>query len=285
LNELPPELALEVLSNLNATDLCLASCVWQQLASDEILWQSLCKEKWPHADVYKETTEEIAPRSMSYKKIYMRLDEGTLTFNADPQQGMQYFFAHGLIGDSSGELARFFHSTHSLSRAHVRRYLQNRPDADAVLEAMLDMQDFRGLFLPNALRRCFAKLEAPNDRGEYLQRLLGAFSTRFARCNPGLDYSPDLVYVLCFSLILLSVDLSSPHVKNKMSKREFIRNTRNAVSREAGAPEDVDDSLGAFYDNVFLRGHVHGEDVDGAALVKQRTRLRQFVPGYLALFL
>ena len=41
--------------------------------------------------------------------------------------------------------------------------------------------------------------------------------------------SPDSVYVMCFSLILLSVDLSSPHVKNKMSKREFIRNTRGAV--------------------------------------------------------
>ena len=39
-------------------------------------------------------------------------------------------------------------------------------------------------------------------------------------------------YVMCFSLILLSVDLSSPHVKNKMSKREFIRNTRGAVGAE-----------------------------------------------------
>ena len=45
------------------------------------------------------------------------------------------------------------------------------------------------------------------------------------------DFIPpsDSVYVMCFSLILLSVDLTSPHVKNKMSKREFIRNTRNAV--------------------------------------------------------
>ena len=38
LNHLPPELATIVLSNLNATDLCLASCVWSDLASTEILW-------------------------------------------------------------------------------------------------------------------------------------------------------------------------------------------------------------------------------------------------------
>ena len=39
LSELPAELGLEVLKHLNATDLCLAACVWQNLAQDEILWQ------------------------------------------------------------------------------------------------------------------------------------------------------------------------------------------------------------------------------------------------------
>lgn len=39
LSQLPPELALAILKNLNATDLCLASCVWQTLANDEILWR------------------------------------------------------------------------------------------------------------------------------------------------------------------------------------------------------------------------------------------------------
>lgn len=38
LRELPPELSLSVLSYLNATDLCLAACVWQSLANDKILW-------------------------------------------------------------------------------------------------------------------------------------------------------------------------------------------------------------------------------------------------------
>ena len=38
LGALPPELALLVLSHLNATDLCLAGCVWQNLADDEVLW-------------------------------------------------------------------------------------------------------------------------------------------------------------------------------------------------------------------------------------------------------
>ena len=40
---LPPEMAHFVLSYLNATDLCLAACVWQQLGNDDILWQGLVK--------------------------------------------------------------------------------------------------------------------------------------------------------------------------------------------------------------------------------------------------
>ena len=59
------------------------------------------------------------------------------------------------------------------------------------------------------------------------------------------------MYILCFSLIMLSVDLTSPHVKNKMSKREFIRNVRHAAS--------VDDVLsGHLYDDIYLRGHIAG---------------------------
>lgn len=60
----------------------------------------------------------------------------------------------------------------------------------------------------------------------------------------------DTVYIVCFSLIMLSVDLTSPHVKNKMSKREFIRNTRRAANGI------TDEFTGHLYDNVYLVGHV-----------------------------
>ena len=84
----------------------------------------------------------------------------------------------------------------------------------------------------------------------------------------------DSVYVLCFSLILLSVDLASPHVKNKMSKREFIKNTRGAV-----ASVTDDDLYGSLYDNVFLRGHIADQES------KNEKQQHQYVPGYLAIFL
>lgn len=58
------------------------------------------------------------------------------------------------------------------------------------------------------------------------------------------------MFILCHSLILLSVDLSSPHVKNKMTKREFVKNLRGLVH---GLETDY---LGDLYDNVYLDGHI-----------------------------
>ena len=54
--------------------------------------------------------------------------------------------------------------------------------------------------------------------------------------------------MLSYSLLLLSVDLYSPHVKNKMSKREFIRNNRQVIV------EANRDLLGDLYDDIYLNG-------------------------------
>jgi F-box protein 8 len=49
---------------------------------------------------------------------------------------------------------------------------------------------------------------------------------------------------------MLSVDLNSPHIKNKMSKREFIKNVCRAT-------RDIDEELaGHLYDNIYLVGHI-----------------------------
>eukprot|EP00092_Neocalanus_flemingeri_P097554 GFUD01124333.1.p1 GENE.GFUD01124333.1~~GFUD01124333.1.p1 ORF type:complete len:346 (+),score=64.21 GFUD01124333.1:56-1039(+) len=274
LSKLPPELAINVLRHLNATDLCLASCVWQQLATDNILWQGLCRTQWQYASIYNDTSK----KPLLYRNVYLMLDEGSLTFNSDASQGMNYFITKGLVKNDPYEIARFIHGTSSLVKSKVRQYVQGRQD---IVEYLVSLQNYANTFLPNALRRFFSKLEAPNDRGSYLQRLLEHFSVRFCQCNPSLGMTVDSVYVMCFSLILLSVDLSSPHVKNKMSKREFIRNTRGAVGAEGAVRIAVDDDLfGCLYDNVFLRGHVADQEIPLEKGCKQ-----QFVPGYLALFL
>ncbi|KAM9329677.1 F-box only protein 8 [Gastrophryne carolinensis] len=247
LEMMPPELSLTILSYLNATDLCLASCVWQDLANDDLLWQGLCKSTWGHCSIY----HKRHPPGFSYRNLYMRLDEGSLTFNANPHEGIEYFLSRGILDDSAKEIAKFIFYTRTLNWKKLRIYLDERRD---VLDDLVTLHNFSNQFLPNALRDFFRHIHAPEERGEYLETLITKFSHRFCACNPALardlGLSPDAVYVLCYSLILLSIDLASPHVKNKMSKREFIRNTRRAAQNIS------EEFVGHLYDNIYLVGHV-----------------------------
>lgn len=55
--------------------------------------------------------------------------------------------------------------------------------------------------------------------------------------------------LLMYSMLILSTDLASPLIKNKMTKREFIRN----VSRINAAGTLTPDYLGQLYDYIFLQ--------------------------------
>ncbi|XP_070296223.1 F-box only protein 8-like [Salvelinus sp. IW2-2015] len=227
--------------------LCLASCVWQALGHEEYSGQGLCKSTWGHCSIYNRRL----PYGFSYRRLYMMLDEGSLTFNANHQEGISYFMSKGILVDHPKELAKFIFCTRTLNWKMLRVYLDERRD---VLDELVTLHNFSNQFLPNALRDFFRHIHAPEERGEYLETLITKFSHRFCACNPALvrdvGLSPDAVYVLCYSLILLSIDLTSPHVKNKMSKREFIRNTRHAAQNIS------EDFVGHLYDNIYLIGHV-----------------------------
>lgn len=173
-----------------------------------------------------------------------------MTFNADPFLGMNYLIRHGIVDDDPHEIAQFLHYSKVLKRSQIRVYLQEHQE---IIDHYVQLENFRNINLSHALRKYFNDtIEAPTSTLEdsYLQTLIQKFSGRFCECNPDLGLSPDAVYILCYSLIMLSVDLNSPHIKNKMSKREFIKNLRRALQR-------IDDDLyGQLYDDVYLRGHI-----------------------------
>ncbi|KAL5112575.1 F-box only protein 8 [Taenia crassiceps] len=243
--DLPPELALAILSHLNPTDLYLASGVWWNLASNEVLWRGLCRAYWPFCSVY-ETWQEKP--HFSFRILFLRLDEARLTFNSDAFEGILYLQENEILKDDIRHVALYLHVTPGLDPVQKRRYLEASPD---VLDEVIRLKDFRSAFLPDALRSLFTELPSPeNDTHNFIPRLLERFSEHFARCNPHIGLHPDVVYVLCFSLLMLSKDFASPQIKNKMSKREFIRNTRRAV------PSADVELLGHFYDNVYMEGDI-----------------------------
>jgi len=296
LKEFPPEIALSILSKLDATDLCLASCVWQDLAEDEVLWKRLCYSRWSYTSAYSNTTQLMTShdsnnsnnnnkktnnkcstttkRKPVYKSLYLLLDEASLIYSFRPHQGVKYLIDNHVVLDEPLELAKLIHGTSVFYGRSTQLFLKDRHD---VLDAFVQLQLFAGVSLCDSIRHYFMKVHPPEDRGSFLEVLVEKFSARFHECNPECGLSRENIALLCYSLLLLSVDLYSPHVKNKMSKREFIRNNRQVM-------DDVStDVLSDMYDDVYLNGHVVAGDRRGER-EKGRAQRFPFYRPYGAIF-
>ncbi|KAI6650623.1 F-box only protein 8-like [Oopsacas minuta] len=246
LSQLPAELAVQVLSHLDATDLCLASCVneiWQQLADDNVLWLDLCKRRWGFTRQYD---KPLSTHFKNYKQLYLSLDTATLSCRTDMREGIVYLVDQEVLWDCIDDIALFILNTSSLSFSSLRRYLKEQP---LLLDTIIKNLDFQGVFLPDAIRTFFLHIPPPNSLTQQADELISQFCEHFILCNSDTTFSKDELCYLCYSLFLLSVDLNSPQVKNKMSKREFIRNTR----RGHDLPTEY---LGYLYDNIYLHGHL-----------------------------
>ncbi|KAI5107675.1 F-box only protein 8, partial [Silurus meridionalis] len=247
LDMLPPELSITILSYLNATDLCLASCVWQDLGNDEYLWQGLCKSTWGHCSIYN----RLLPPGFSYRKLYMQLDEGSLTFNANPEEGIAYLMSKSILLDHPKEIAKFIFYTRTLNWKMLRIYLDERFVNQSFCFSFSFFEGFFVYFIYLFIFFIFFLFIRGFRESPSLQILERCSYSNEQMIRHVSDQSElNAVYVLCYSLILLSIDLSSPHVKNKMSKREFIRNTRRAAQNIS------EDFVGHLYDNIYLIGHV-----------------------------
>jgi hypothetical protein len=124
------------------------------------------------------------PLKNSYKKLYLVLDNGTLTFAADPHEGISYLVAMGVLEDRAEAIAEFIHHTTLLDWRNLERFLRERQD---VLQVLVKLHGYDNMFLPDALRKFFSLIPAPNERGQHLETLLNLFSHQFIECNPSLD--------------------------------------------------------------------------------------------------
>lgn len=93
------------------------------------------------------------------------------------------------------------------------------------LAVFMQRFDFCGQSLDVALRRFLFESELPKET-QQVDRVLCAFSARFYSCNKDLWDRADQVYFLTFSLMLLQTDHFNAHNKHKMTKDEFVKNSR-----------------------------------------------------------
>jgi hypothetical protein len=101
----------------------------------------------------------------------------------------------------------------------------------------------------------FSKLsiEGSMTSSRAIAPIFRAFIDRYTECNPEHAPKRESVHLLCYSLLLLSVDHFNPHVRDKMTKREFSRNNRSVLDAEHYDLGYLD----RIFDNVCIWGSVY----------------------------
>eukprot|EP01129_Flabellula_baltica_P004861 TRINITY_DN1723_c0_g1_i6.p1 TRINITY_DN1723_c0_g1~~TRINITY_DN1723_c0_g1_i6.p1 ORF type:complete len:197 (-),score=28.57 TRINITY_DN1723_c0_g1_i6:27-617(-) len=94
-----------------------------------------------------------------------------------------------------------------------------------LLEAFLSQINFNGLELDNALRQMITIITLPPE-AQQIDRIIEVFAREYHAANPDVCPDSDTVYVLSYSMIMLSTDAHSDLVQVKMSLNQFMNNTR-----------------------------------------------------------
>ncbi|KIO20475.1 hypothetical protein M407DRAFT_81501 [Tulasnella calospora MUT 4182] len=141
----------------------------------------------------------------------------------------------------------------AVSKAEIASVLASSSDDfhTRALRAYLARFDFTVDPLDVALRKLLMDLSLPKET-QQIDRVMEAFAKRYEECNPGLFISDDHPYILAFSLMMLHTDAFNKSNKRKMTKADYVRNTRLP-----GVPSEV---LDCFFDNITFAPFIFIED-------------------------
>lgn len=175
-------------------------------------------------------------------------ETGIDMFNRKPRRGIAFLQEQGLLGMNNIDVAKWLHSDERLDKTFIGDFLgENDEFCKEVMYLYVDIMDFANMDIVAALRHFLEGFRLPGE-AQKIDRLMEKFASRYCECNPnnGLFASADTAYVLGFSIIMLTTDLHSPQVKNKMTKEQYIKlNRGNTDSKDV--PEEY---LSQIYDEI-----------------------------------
>ncbi|XP_075882791.1 brefeldin A-inhibited guanine nucleotide-exchange protein 2 [Nelusetta ayraudi] len=176
------------------------------------------------------------------------IEHGIDLFNKKPKRGVQYLQDQGMLGATAEDIAQFLHQEDRLDTTQVGEFLgENIKFNKEVMYCYVDQLDFCGRDFVSALRAFLEGFRLPGE-AQKIDRLMEKFAARYLECNQGqtLFASADTAYVLAYSIIMLTTDLHSPQVKNKMTKEQYIKMNRG-INDSKDLPEEY---LSAIYDEI-----------------------------------
>ncbi|KAM0401578.1 hypothetical protein ACHAQC_002269 [Fusarium culmorum] len=171
------------------------------------------------------------------KKIIIK---GASKFNEKPKAGLGYLEAQGIIKDASDPVAvaNFLKGTSRVNKKVLGDFISKRGN-EAILEAFLNLFDFSGKRVDEALRQFLESFRLPGE-APLIATIVESFSEKFCSADiTGEVADKDAVYILTYAIILLNTDQHNPNLetKKRMTLEQFARNLRGTNNGKDFAPE------------------------------------------------
>eukprot|EP01116_Phalansterium_solitarium_P013672 TRINITY_DN31070_c0_g1_i1.p1 TRINITY_DN31070_c0_g1~~TRINITY_DN31070_c0_g1_i1.p1 ORF type:complete len:1661 (+),score=672.89 TRINITY_DN31070_c0_g1_i1:179-5161(+) len=180
--------------------------------------------------------------------IMMAIDR----FNAKDKDGIRFLQDHGLLTVplDPRTLASFFRNTPGLDKTMIGKYLGERDDINVEV-----LQEFIRAFVEDfstdahsplvaTVRAFLESFRLPGD-AHIISRVFENFAQTYFEFHSKRGLSPahfpftnaDQIYIMCYSIVMLNVDLHNPGVKKKMTLDEYVRRTADTDDTRTLPPE------------------------------------------------
>ena len=181
------------------------------------------------------------------KQYKHTLEHGIRLFSQKPKKGIKYLQDKGVIEENMDSLANFLLSeSNRLDKTSIGEYLGELENKE-IMYHYVDAMNYTDMNFVSALRHFLEGFRLPGE-AQKIDRLMEKFASRFCECNPNQDVfaSADTAYVLAYSIIMLTTDLHSSRVKEKMTKEQFIKNNKG-INDSEDLPNEY---LAKIYDEI-----------------------------------
>ncbi|THY94491.1 Sec7-domain-containing protein [Aureobasidium pullulans] len=191
------------------------------------------------------------------KQIIIR---GATKFNESPKGGLAFLASQGIIEniDDPMSITRFLKGTSRIDKKVLGEFISKRSN-EAILDAFLDLFDFTGQRVDEALRQILNSFRLPGE-SQLIERIVTVFAEKYCdKTNPEGIADKDAVYVLTYAIIMLNTDQHNPNMKQaRMAVTDFGRNLRGVNGGKDFEPE----YLQGIYDSIKTREIILPEEHD-----------------------
>lgn len=152
---------------------------------------------------------------------------GATKFNESPKSGIAYLASQGIIEnvDDPKAITRFLKGTSRIDKKVLGDYISKRSN-EAILDAFMDLFDFSGQRVDEALRQILITFRLPGE-SQLIERIVTVFAEKYCSQAAPTGVGKDAVYILTYAIIMLNTDQHNPNMKQaRMSFTDFARNLR-----------------------------------------------------------